>query len=146
TGLTDVAEIDGRAYIQAEGGSLAFKYVEVSHLGFGTGATSGVSWLGTHTPVNGSAINSSFTANHFGAYAFAAPGLRFINDKFIFNDVYGLDPHDGSTGLVVSGSLALANGRHGFVVSRGCDNALFVNDSARSNREDGFVVDDGHVA
>lgn len=133
----------GRPYLLASGGSLEVDATDVTGLGFGLGRTSGVAWLGGSAPVRGGAVDSTFAGSHNGAFAAHAPGLRFTRDTFARNEVYGLELYDASSRALVTDSRAEGNGRHGFLVSRGCNDVVLRRLVAVGNRGGGVVVDDG---
>lgn len=45
----DQTYLDGRAFVLLQGGRMDLRYTHFAHLGFGTGATSGVAWRGSET-------------------------------------------------------------------------------------------------
>lgn len=146
---------DGRAYVLALGARMTMRGVHVSHLGFGTGRTSGVAWVHNFgIPSTGGAVDSTFRRNLFGVYSSGAAGLRFVRDRFVYNDVYGFDPHGsppgmgnapelGSNDFLVRDSLAAYNGRHGFIFSSGCNDNRVLDSISHHNGGSGFVIDDG---
>jgi parallel beta-helix repeat protein len=69
--------------------------------------------------------------------------MTWTDDTFDFNQAYGFDPHDFSDHFLVRDSLALRNGRHGFIFSRGCVDNVIVGNTAELNRGHGFMIDDG---
>lgn len=146
---------DGRAYMLVQGGRMTLRDARVSHLGFATGRTSGVAWMHRFgVPSTGGAVDSTFTRNLFGVYSSGATGLRFVRDRFMYNDVYGFDPHGappgmsndpglGSNEFLVRDSVAAYNGRHGFIFSSGCNDNRILDSFAHHNGGSGFVIDDG---
>jgi hypothetical protein len=145
-GGPDTAESDGRAYLQDRGGTMTLRATKLSYLGYAVGRSSGVAWLGDgDRPATGGASWSTFSHNHFGAAGYAAQGLVVSHSAFLDNDLYGFDPHDGTTHSVIVDSVAAHNGRHGFILSRGCHDNLLRDDEAYDNGGAGFVIDDGHV-
>jgi hypothetical protein len=57
----------------------------------------------------GAASGSVFHHNFFGAYTYQAHGVVVRGNIFRDNAVYGLDPHTGSTRLVVEDNRAFRN-------------------------------------
>jgi hypothetical protein len=146
-GRPDVNRDDGRAFIETLGGDLTLTHADVGNLGFGTGETSGVSWMAYQaTPATGGTTDSVLHDNFFGAYASGAKGLSITRSSFLDNSIYGFDPHTGSTGMVITDSVAARNGRHGFIISRNCSHNQFRDDEAYGNGGAGFMVDDGNRA
>lgn len=142
---------DGRSFVLQIGGRMDVHHGRFSHLGFGTGTTSGVAWRGAaadtgsseRVKAQGAVISSVFEHNHFGAYTHEAEGMVWENNAFVANTEYGFDPHDFSNGFVVVNNTARHNGKHGFIFSRGCDDNLLRGNTAYANQGHGFMIDDG---
>ena len=137
---------DGRAYVLSKGGTFDARDADFTRLGFRTGESSGVAWRGwPGIPSRGSATDASFEANYFGAYTFEAVDMRWTGNVFADNVVYGLDPHDHSNRFIVEGNLAIANGSHGIIFSRGCTANVVRLNASLGNGGGGIVIDDGHL-
>ena len=152
TSAADSEPGDGRAFILTEGGRMDIQHADLGHLGFATGASSGVAWRGDvpsdgAEPVKatGTVTNSVFHDNWYGAYTFEAEGMRFADSVFANNAAYGFDPHDLSNNFVVERNVAFGNGRHGFIFSRGCDGNVLRDNVSFDNRGHGFMIDDGRT-
>jgi parallel beta-helix repeat protein len=146
----DTEPADGRSFLLTIGGRMDIAHADVGYLGFGTGTSSGVAWRGADhatdvsaTKAVGSATDAVLHDNWFGAYTFEAQGMRFLDSTFRDNAAYGFDPHDLSSDFLVQGNVAHGNGRHGFIVSRGCDRNVLRDNVAYDNRGHGFMIDDG---
>lgn len=98
------------------------------------------------TRPTGTLVRSRFMRNVFGAYSYEAYGVRWIDNQFLDNVIYGLDPHDNSDGFVVEGNLAAGNGRHGIIFSRFCDDNVIRGNRSVRNGWHGIVIDDGKKA
>ena len=123
---------------------MKLRYVHADDLGFGEGTSSGVAWVGTaRAPAHGVVTHSTFTHNRFGAYTFRARHMTWAYDTFDDNQAYGFDPHDFSDDFMVRDDLALRNGRHGIIFSRGCDGNVIERNTSEFNRGHGFMIDDG---
>jgi parallel beta-helix repeat protein len=83
-----------------------------------------------------------FHHNFFGAYTYQSHGLVFRGNVFRDNDVYGLDPHTGSTRLVVEGNRAYRNRVHGIVFSEDVTDGVIRGNRAYANGDNGIVVDE----
>src|SRR5215204_3012404 len=88
-GAVDTNYADGRSYLLAlNGGRMDVLGAEVSHLGFGDGEPSGLSWRLRATPsrpetgATGAVQNSNIHDNYFGLYSYAAYGLIVSNSEF----------------------------------------------------------------
>ena len=141
----DTGVSDGRAYVRTKGGDLAFRDAKVSHLGFLIGEASGVAWMSAGgLPGTGGALRTTFERNYFGAYTSGAVGLRIDGAQFNDNSFYGFDPHTNTREILVTNSSALRNGRHGIILSRGCDDNIIENTVSSNNGGSGFYIDDGN--
>ncbi|MGE5603607.1 MAG: right-handed parallel beta-helix repeat-containing protein [Nitrososphaerales archaeon] len=150
--IHDTEPSDGRPFILVRRGWMNITWADVGFLGFGRGVTSGVAWRGDPGPARsgtggtyayGQVISSHLHDNWFGAYTFRARGMRWAYNTFSRNYAYGFDPHDLSSHFLVEHNLAYANGRHGFIFSRGCDHNVLRHNVAYDNRGHGFMIDDG---
>lgn len=147
TGAPDRKRTDGRAYIVAKGGRMDVADAHVTNLGFATGESSGIAWRGwPDISSRGSVTRSSFIGNLFGAYTFEAIDMAWTDNLFAANIGYGFDPHDHSDRFTVTGNVAIGNGSHGIVFSRGCSGNVIRGNVSALNGGNGFVLDDGHVA
>jgi parallel beta-helix repeat protein len=157
---TDV--INGRSYILAKyDARLDIKNADLSYLGSSDGESYGVSWRDINdgeapdvlrTRVTGDVLNSTFSYNYYGIYTFQASYMTFRGNKFHHNIGYGFDPHDFTHHVTVEDNEAYANGNHGFIISRGCNNFTFRNNKSYDNhytvgegerRAHGFMLDPG---
>jgi hypothetical protein len=141
----DTNHADGRAYILTRSGELVMRNARMSWLGFHAfGNTSGVAWHGiARDPATGSATDTVFSHNYFGAYSADADKLLILRSSFLDNVVYGFDPHTSTDEAVVDRSVAARNGRHGFIFSEGCMRNVIRDSTSYLNGGDGFVIDDG---
>jgi parallel beta-helix repeat protein len=149
TRRSDVSLEDGRGSVQTrEGGRIDAAWTDFSNLGFYAGRVSGVAVVSRYGEPRGGGtlVHSTFTGNFFGAYSYNAEAMRFIDDRFTDNIIYGLDPHDNSDDFVVRGNLAAGNGRHGIIFSRFCDRNLIIDNVSERNGWHGIVLDDGKSA
>jgi parallel beta-helix repeat protein len=98
----------------------------------------GVTWEGA----TGRAVAATFHNNFFGAYTFAARDIAFVGNVFRDNALYGLDPHDYTTGLRVVANRAFRNGTHGIVFSVGVTGAVVRANHSHDNGANGIVMDE----
>lgn len=148
----DTDPADGRSFVQQIAGRMDVTHARFDGLGFGTGTTSGVAWKGINSSddrekesVQGDVTSSTFTRSWFGVYTMEAHGMRFIDNEFVDNDLYGFDPHDFSDEFVVARNVAHGNGKHGFIFSRGCNGNLLQDNLSYDNGGHGFMIDDGRT-
>jgi hypothetical protein len=71
--------------------------------------------------VFGSETNSRFHNNYMGTYTFDAEGMNFAGNEYDHNTMYGLDPHDDSDNLTITGNHFHDNGDHGLICSQRCN-------------------------
>jgi parallel beta-helix repeat protein len=89
--------------------------------------------------VFGDASGSTFHHNYFGSYTFGGYCMRWIGNTFANNTQYGLDPHDDSDFLTISGNTFRDNGDHGVICSVECDHLVIVNNQSYGNQH-GIMV------
>ena len=132
----------GRAYIREVGGRMVLTDVRASALGFWSGRTGGVAWTGsTGQPSTGSATDSTFTNETYGAFVTRGKNVTFHDDLFEFNELDGLHIHRDTTGTSVSDSSAVRNGGNGFLVDRATSDTVLNGTMAEHNAGDGFLID-----
>jgi parallel beta-helix repeat protein len=136
---------DGRATVAVRGqGRLDASDATFARLGFYRGTVSGFAlWARGKSHGTGTVRHSRFVNNYNGAYSFGARGMRWINNRFVHNRVYGFDPHTGSSNFLVRGNYAARNGRHGIIFSLDCDHNVISRNVSEHNRWHGIVLDDG---
>ncbi len=139
-GAPDQEPTDGRPFVlYQEAARLDVINSEMSNLGSDRGSAYGVAWrLGGST---GEVVGSTFAHNFFGVYTFEARDIVFRDNVFRDNILYGFDPHDATSGLVVEGNEAYGNGSHGFIVSRYVVDSVLRDNRAYDNRGNGIVMD-----
>ena len=140
TGAPDEEPVDGRPFVlYQEGSRLDILGSQMSYLGSDRGSAYGVTWrLAGST---GEVLDSTFDHNFFGVYTFKAADIVFRGNVFHNNVLYGFDPHDYTTGLVVEDNEAYGNGSHGFIASRFVVDSLFRGNHAHDNAGNGMVMD-----
>ncbi len=108
------------------------------YLGRDWNASYGVSWSKGAT---GSATGSLFEHDFIGVYANASDGLRVANCTFLHNSLYGVDPHSGSTNLVIENNVSDFNGRHGIIFSDHVTFSIVRGNTVRGNGLNGIMMD-----
>jgi parallel beta-helix repeat protein len=144
-GRSDRVLRDGRATVAVRGeGRLDASDATFARLGFYQGTVSGFAlWARGKAHGTGTVRRSSFVNNYFGAYSFGARGMKWIDNRFVRNRVYGFDPHTGSSNFQVRGNYAARNGRHGIIFSNDCHRNVIRGNVSERNRWHGIVLDDG---
>ena len=136
----DYDVVDGRAYIRDVSGAMRIQNVNVSHLGFWAGRTSGVAWTGSsRSSATGSIVGSTFRANHYGAFASEGQGLSITGSSFTANTVDGLCLHRSTTATTIQSSSAQSNGRDGFSADQGSEGIAFTDVTAADNAVHGIA-------
>lgn len=137
---------DGRAFVTTIVGRMDMDLAELTDMGYGTGWASGAAWKGRPGErAKGNVSRSRFERNFFGAYTFECDSMRWSDNIFANNDIYGFDPHDNSDYFVVTGNQAFGNPRHGIIFSRGCRGNVVRGNASFSNGGHGIMFDDGKV-
>lgn len=151
---------NGRAYLLAKYDAVMnIRNADVGYLGSSDGESYGLTWRDVNdesTPdvlrarATGEVVNSKIHHNYYGIYTFQASGMLFQNNHFYANVRYGFDPHDFSYDFRVEGNEAYDNGAHGFILSRGCNNFIVINNKSYNNSDPspsslahGFMLDPG---
>lgn len=133
---------DGRPYIREIGATMTFAHARVSSLGFWSGRTGGVAWTGaSRASSKGSAVDSTFTGDTYGAFVSRGQGVTFSADLFESNELDGLQIHRYSVESQVISSSAARNGGNGFVVDRATTNTLLRGDVSQHNAANGYLID-----
>ncbi len=120
------------------GAVLTIGGAQVSYLGGDSNMGYGVTW-GRGT--TGEALESTFDHNFFGAYTNAAVGVVFRNNIFRDNYLYGLDPHSGSKGLIITDNTSFHNGSHGIIFSKDVTDSVVTGNRSFGNRLNGIMMD-----
>jgi hypothetical protein len=132
----------GRPYIREIGATMTLAYARVSSLGFWSGRTGGVAWTGTsRMGSKGSAVDSTFTGDTYGAFVSRGQDVTFSADRFESNELDGLHIHRNSAGSRVTSSSAARNGGNGFLVDRATRNTLLRGDVSQHNAANGYLFD-----
>jgi parallel beta-helix repeat protein len=124
---------------------------DLGFLGFNGAESYGVAYkargCGVATPdicakldVLGKEINSQFHDNYMGTYTWGAQGMKFTENKYTHNYYYGLDPHDDSDFLTITGNEFSGNGNHGLICSERCDHLTITNNTSKDNGRAGVQV------
>jgi parallel beta-helix repeat protein len=122
----------------ADGSDLRITRSTFAYLGSDRASAYGVNWRRS----TGGASGSVFHHNFFGAYSYQAHDLVFRGNVFRDNQVYGLDPHTGSTRLVVEDNQAFRNKAHGIVFSEDVTDGVVRRNRTYANGGNGIVLDE----
>jgi parallel beta-helix repeat protein len=122
----------------AEGSDLRIVRSTFAYLGSDRSSAYGVNWRRSA----GLASGSTFHHNFFGAYTYQAHDVVFRGNVFRDNEIYGLDPHTGSTRLVVEDNRAFRNKVHGIVFSEDVTDGTVRGNRSYANGGNGIVLDE----
>ena len=117
---------------------------DLGFLGYNAAESYGVSYkargCGSSTPaicnvldVFGTQTGSTFHDNYIGTYTWGAKDMQFDHNKYTHNKYYGLDPHDDSDFLTITGNEFSGNGNHGLICSERCDHLTITGNTSSHN-------------
>ncbi len=113
-----------------------------SYLGRDWNSSYGVSWS-KHS--YGSVTDSTFDHDFIGVYANDSGSLQVLHDKFYYNSLYGIDPHSGSSPLLVEYNTSDFNGRHGIIFSDHVTNSIVQYNVTEGNGLNGIMMDEASI-
>ena len=90
----------------------------------------------------GYVTNSVFEHDFIGVYSNDAHDLKILHDKFYYNSLYGVDPHSGSSNLLIEYNVADYNGRHGIIFSDHVTNGVVKYNITDGNGLNGIMMDE----
>jgi mannuronan 5-epimerase len=83
--------------------------------------------------VKGKQTGSTFHDNYMGTYTWGARDMLFDRNTYTHNKYYGLDPHDDSDHLTITGNTFSENGNHGLICSQRCDHLVITDNKSIHN-------------
>ncbi|EUB99778.1 hypothetical protein PMI07_006059 [Rhizobium sp. CF080] len=87
-------------------------------------------------------INNSFENLYYGFYAFEAKDIVFVGNELVNGVIYGLDPHDRSTNLMMAYNTAYGTQKkHGIIISREVDDSFILGNLSFENHGSGIMLD-----
>lgn len=124
---------------------------KIEHLGFGAPTAYGFS-LSSHPErergepredwPTGVIVGNVFRGMYYGFYSYEARDVAIVDNHYIGSIVYGIDPHDRSTRLIIAQNKS--NGtveRHGIIGSRGISDSFIFENEAYDNAGSGIMLD-----
>lgn len=91
-------------------------------------------------------IGSEFSDMWYGFYCYEAQNIVVKSNIYRDNIVYGIDPHDRSTGLIIAdNSVYGTHKKHGIIISREVNNSFIFNNRSYDNNLSGIVIDRNSV-
>ena len=132
--------VAGRPFLLAsQNSTMTIKDSTFSYLGRDWNSSYGLTWLKDST---GSVTNSTFDHDFIGVYTNDSSALRVMHDKFYHCSLYGVDPHSGSSGMLIEYDTANFNGRHGIILSGHVTGSVIQYDTTEGNGLNGIMMDD----
>jgi mannuronan 5-epimerase len=132
--------VAGRPFLLAsQGSTMAITHSTFEYLGRDWNSSYGVSWSKKST---GSVTGSVFEHDFTGVYTNDSAGLRVTHDYFYHCSLYGVDPHSGSSRLVIEYDTADFNGRHGIILSNHVTDSVIAHDTTEGNGLNGIMMDE----
>jgi parallel beta-helix repeat protein len=89
--------------------------------------------------VFGKQTGSTFHDNFMGTYTWGAKDILFDKNTYTHNVDYGLDPHDDSDYLTITGNTFSDNGNHGLICSQRCDHLVIRGNKSLNNGQTPYV-------
>lgn len=148
-----------RPFILSYGGSQSYFISSSFHaLGYKSGGSYGLSLKGAAPeylasiteqerakigmPPTGYIVDSEFRDIYYGFYCFEAKDVVIASNRYYDNIVYGIDPHDFSTNLLIAANTVIGTKvRHGIIVSRHVNDSFIINNVTHGNNRTGIMVD-----
>ena len=109
------------------------------YLGRDWNSSYGISWSKGST---GSVQHSTFEHDFIGVYTNDSDGITVGHSYFAYNSLYGIDPHSGSSHLVIEYNTSDFNGRHGIIFSDHVTHGLVRNNVTSGNGLNGIMMDE----
>lgn len=93
-------------------------------------------------PPQGWIINSTFQDIYYGFYCYEAKDLVIFNNTYTNNIIYGIDPHDRSSGLIIANNrVSGTKVKHGIIMSRDVTNSFIIGNESYNNKISGIMLD-----
>lgn len=139
TNAADINGEDGRGYLLArDGATMNIDNAELRYLGTGAAESYGLSWRNKGT--TGRITGSISSHNHFGMYSYEVGELVVTDNEFHDNYLYGIDPHTGSTNLLIERNHVHDNGKHGIILAEDCTDSIIRDNVVYRNKHHGIVL------
>jgi poly(beta-D-mannuronate) C5 epimerase len=126
TSFSTPEAVAGRPFVLAVSSTMTIDRSTFRYLGRDWNSSYGLSWS---KGASGSVTNSLLEHNFIGVYANGSAALDIAHNRFFYNSLYGVDPHSGSTPILVEYNTSNFNGRHGIIFSDHVTNGSFATTS-----------------
>ena len=93
-------------------------------------------------PPTGWVLNSTFEDMYFGFYCYEAKDVVVANNVYLNNIIYGIDPHDRSSGLIIANNEVFGTKeKHGIIFSREVNESFIFGNTVYNNHRSGIMLD-----
>lgn len=148
-----------RPFFVGWGGSRTyFNRTKAAHLGYFHSKSYGITLTSYHAkqteklfqrrdfdfsqPPTGWFVNSHFSDIYYGFYCHEAKDVIIINNTYADNIIYGIDPHDSSSGLIIAkNNIYGTRVKHGIIASREVNNSFIFQNETHDNTLSGIMLD-----
>lgn len=87
-------------------------------------------------------VESTFHEIYYGFYCYEAEDVAIVNNVYHDNIVYGIDPHDYSSNLIIAGNEVYGTReKHGIIISREVNDSWIIGNRSYRNGLSGIVLD-----
>lgn len=87
-------------------------------------------------------VGSEFVDMFYGFYCYHANDLVLVGNTYRDNIVYGIDPHDYSSGIIIAHNTVFGTRqKHGIIISREVIDSWIFNNRSYNNALAGFAID-----
>lgn len=87
-------------------------------------------------------IGSEFVDMYYGFYCYHAKDLVLLGNTYRDNIVYGIDPHDYSSNIIIGHNTVFGTKqKHGIIISRAVTDSWIFNNRSFENKLSGFAID-----
>lgn len=87
-------------------------------------------------------IGSKFVDMYFGFFSFEAEDIAIVDNEYVDNIVYGIDPHDFSKRLIIARNKVYgAKQKHGIIISREVNDSFIFDNETFNNNRSGIMLD-----
>jgi poly(beta-D-mannuronate) C5 epimerase len=87
-------------------------------------------------------IDSTFKDLYFGFYSYAAKNVVILRNRYINNVIYGIDPHDYSSNLIIAYNRVSGTQKmHGIIGSRFVNNSYIMHNDVSTSGRSGIMLD-----
>lgn len=129
----------------------------IAHLGYGDSKSYGLTYTSCTDTIyredysdltggTGVIVDNNFYDMYFGFYSYEVHNVAIVGNLYEDNVVYGIDPHDRSTNLIIAKNVARGTKeKHGIIISREVSKSFVFENVSENNKGSGIMIDrDSH--